>query len=38
MKVEIASMLNNENRNCNVGSAIKVEIASLLTYEKGICK
>ena len=33
MKVEIASMLNYENRNCVYASAMKIETVSMLSYE-----
>ena len=37
MKVEIASMLNNENRNCKYALNIKIETASMLNYENRNC-
>ena len=48
MKVEIASMLNYEDRNCKYASLwkrklqvcliMKIETATMLNYENGICK
>ena len=37
MKVEIASMLNFENRNCNMLN-YELEIESMLKYENRNCK